>query len=456
MSGALNNIYPGTIINLRSRLWRVDDIQNNILSATSIQGAPVQKRRFYIPYEKIERSQISPPDPSIVGVPSAQEILTRAYRLSMIHGTAPFLGLQRSRVIPESFQMVPVVMALDMPRVRILIADDVGLGKTIEGGLIISELFAHNRASRLLVICPANLRIQWKEALYYFFHIDAKIISSNTLRSLGRSMPPGASPWEYYPYLIVSMDYAKSPRNLSHIEKNWDIVLIDEAHNLAKPHQISKNQRINKDLWTLAEKVSKSAKHLILLTATPHNGYTDTFASLLSLLEIRAVTGDIHEPIINRQVAQHHVCQRRRKDVEKDFGFTGEESPFPLRDQSETYIEPNSEEKECIERLELLQQFILDVAKDGSFQQQRLSQWTVMHLHRRALSSPESLRISLKNRLKKVNDRIKKTSAESSDEAGLTDEEARSEVLDGDPGERLSLDEAGDRFDLRKEYQKVQ
>lgn len=102
--------------------------------------------------------------------------MLRAYRRSLLHGTAPLLSLQRSRVIPKDYQLVPVVMALEMPRVRMLVADDVGLGQTIEAGLMITELLARQMASRLLVIVPANLREQWREALDYFFHIPARII----------------------------------------------------------------------------------------------------------------------------------------------------------------------------------------------------------------------------------------------------------------------------------------
>ena len=193
-------IIPGSIVNLRSRLWRVDEIQEEILTATTIEGAPTVQRCFYLPLENVAPGKIEEPDPDKVGNFSAQDLLIRAYRLSMIHGTAPLLSLQRSRVIPESFQMVPVIMALDTPRVKMLIADDVGLGKTIEGGLIVTELFARQRASRLLVICPANLREQWKDALDYFFHIDAEIISTQHLRSLERNIPPGTSPWEHYSY----------------------------------------------------------------------------------------------------------------------------------------------------------------------------------------------------------------------------------------------------------------
>ena len=198
----------------------------------------------------------------------------------MIHGTAPLLSLQRSRAVPESYQMVPVIMALKMPRVRMLIADDVGIGKTIEAGLIVTELLARHKASRLLVICPAALRKQWQEALSYFFHIDTDIISTRHRRKLESSLPPGASPWGHYPYLITSMDYAKRPDIRAQIlEQSWDIVVVDEAHNLAKPHQISASQKVNKERWSLLGKIAlikEKSNHLLLLTATPHNGYSDT------------------------------------------------------------------------------------------------------------------------------------------------------------------------------------
>jgi SNF2 family DNA or RNA helicase len=105
-----------------------------------------------------------------VGTIQAQDLLLRAYRLNLLHGTAPLLSLQRSRVIPKDYQLVPVVMSLEMPRVRMLLADDVGLGKTIEAGLIATELLARQMATRMLVIVPASLREQWREALDYFFH----------------------------------------------------------------------------------------------------------------------------------------------------------------------------------------------------------------------------------------------------------------------------------------------
>jgi hypothetical protein len=129
---------PGTVITNRNRLWHVDAHEGDVLVATSIDGGQAEQCKFYVPFEDIRPGRLEPPSPEIVGHIQAQDLLLRAYRLSLLHGTAPLISLQRSRVIPKDYQLVPVVMALETPRVRMLIADDVGLGKTIEAGLIIT------------------------------------------------------------------------------------------------------------------------------------------------------------------------------------------------------------------------------------------------------------------------------------------------------------------------------
>lgn len=446
-----HNEYPlGSIVELRSRLWRVDDLQceGTVLVATSIDGAPVERRKFYIPFENIRPGKIEPPRSEVVGNYSAQDLMLRAFRLSMIHGAAPLLSLQRSRVVPVSFQMVPVVMSLEMPRVRLLIADDVGLGKTIEAGLTVTELFARQRASRLLIICPAMLREQWKEALDYFFHVDARIISSSHRREMERELLPGSNPWEHYPYLIASMDYAKmSEVKPQIIEQNWDIVLVDEAHNVAMPHQSEFRNKVEMDRWELMRELSKKTKHLILLTATPHNGYTDTFASLLRMLDVGAVTGSESDPVINRDIANKYVCQRRRTDVEAEMSRAGEKSPFPKRNTKEAYARLYPEEIIVVKKVERLGRHILDSAGGERTLKMHIAKWTVMHFHKRALSSPYALVCSLKNRLKVIDGKIGAEDNHVNEEIGLSEDEARASVLDNDPGERLDDEEPGSRME---------
>jgi superfamily II DNA or RNA helicase len=452
---------PGTVIRNRSRLWRVDAQEGYVLVATSIDGGETEQTKFYISFENIQPGRLEPPSPDIVGHPSAQDLLLRAYRLSLLHGTAPLISLQRSRVIPKDYQLVPVVMALEMPRlgeprVRMLVADDVGLGKTIEAGLIITELLTRQMATRVLVIVPANLREQWQEALDYFFHIPARIISTRHRRGMERELPAGANPWEHYRFLITSVDYAKQPGVKNQIlEQRWDIVVVDEAHQVAKPHQSGPDQRVRMDRWELAEALAASprVRHLLLLTATPHNGYTDSYASLLRMLDVGAVEGPLHQPDIIRTRAERHVCQRRREDVEtwfEDDPTSGRSarghSPFPRRDQDEVIVPPTSYEMDAIRAVEAYARQVLQQASVGSIQARTLAHWTVMHLHKRALSSPEALRCSLRNRRERLKQRLAGATAdEASEETPIPPEVARATVLDEDPGERLTDEEAGQR-----------
>jgi len=425
-------------------LWRVDGQDGNILYATAMDGLEEQ-HRFYLPLEQPTPGRLPLPAPECIGFPQAQELMLRAHRLSLLHGTAPFLSLQRSRVIPTNYQLVPVILALDQPRVRMLLADDVGLGKSIEAGLVITELMARGLARRLLIICPASLREQWRETLEYFFHIEARIMSARHRRGMEKELPVGANPWEFYSAFIVSVDYAKTPAIKNQIlEVPWDIVVIDEAHQVAKPHQTGPDHKVRMDRWELAKAIASSPKvrHLLLLTATPHNGYTDSFASLLGLLDVDAVSGPEHNPNIRREIAKHHVVQRRRKDVEEWFRREGRESVFPERDQDEVVIQPSDVERSVIQEVERYGELVLEHAQDAPVPIRILARWTVLHLHKRALSSPEALRRSLRNRREGLLRRLKGLAEE---DVGLPPEVARANVLDEDTGERLDSEEAGQR-----------
>jgi len=438
---------PGTVVKNRTRLWRVDGVYGKIMVATSIDGGQTEQSQFYIPFEQIEEGHLPTPDPEIPGNPAAHELLLRAYRLSMLHGTAPLLSLQRSRVIPTNYQLIPVIMSLDMPRVRMAIFDDVGLGKTIEAGLIVSELIARQKVSRILVICPANLREQWKEAMSYFFHMDFRIISSRHRREMERELPSGANPWEFYRFLICSFDYARTARIRNQIaEIGWDLILVDEAHSLTKPHQKSPEQKVNKEQWILAQILREKSKHLLLLTATPHNGFTDSYASLLWLLDVGAVRGELFEPFIDKKVAKNYICQRRRKDIEEWFKGEGNKSPFPERDQQEITISPAEQEKKVYDLVENYRKFIADNIVDDKFAHY-IAMWTALHLHKRALSSPMALRRSLKNRIKKLEEHLKKYESDEKDIAGITVETARDNVLDKDTGEQFDEEETNRRLE---------
>jgi SNF2 family DNA or RNA helicase len=339
-------------------------------------------------------------------------------------------------------------MGLDMPAVRLLLADDVGLGKTIEAGLITSELLARNRADRILIITPANLRDQWREAFAHFFHIDAKITSRRNRRTMEKDVPPGTSVWEYYSKHIVSIDYAKQAHIRGQIlSQEWDLVIIDEAHQASRPHTTSANQTPSKQRWEFAQEITDTATHTLLLTATPHNGYTDSYASLLRMVNPDIISGDANNPSIDRDLAKRHVVQRRREDVEEWFGDESQ-NPFPERDQDTVEITPTEFETDAYDAVREYGDTLVEAAKKSD--NRSLAQWTVVHFLKRALSSPEALRRSLENRQDKLETRLEELESGESDiteNAGVSEDLAQANALDNDPGADYTEAELGDRVE---------
>ncbi|GIW72668.1 MAG: hypothetical protein KatS3mg102_2210 [Planctomycetota bacterium] len=425
---------PGTVIRLRERLWRLDRVTDTEFSATPLDGRDGRRRRFLRALEEanVSEGSLPPPDPGRLDEAARQDLLLRAHRLSLIHGSAPFLGLQRSRAVPEPYQLVPLLMALDMSPVRLLIGDDVGIGKTIEAGLIVSELLARGSAARVLVAVPASLREQWRESLERFFHLDAVILSGQTRPALERRLLPGESPWEASPVVIASIDYLKR-RTGEVLFHAWDVVLVDEAHVAARPHEGRWGSALQKQRWEFLEAVSRSDKvrHLLLLSATPHPGHTDSFASLLEALNPGCVGPD---RTIRREVARRHVVQRRRKDLREWYG---DRTPFPERNPADEIIPLGPEERRLLKALRRYCDRLVR-AREGA----PISGFVSLHLQRRALSSPRAIQQSLKERIKKLRRRIRQAAdaeavAEAEAEAAVTDQDSPAEVEDEERWARI-------------------
>ena len=202
---------------------------------------------------------------------------------------APF----RSGVSIEDFQLDPLVRAIDMARANLLIADDVGLGKTIEAGLIIQELLLRHRARSVLIICPASLQEKWRLEMLEKFGLEFKIVNTDYIKELRRNRGIHANPWTSFPHLIASVDWIKSGEPLRALRdvlpvrasypRKFDVLVVDEAHNVApagSAHYALESQRTR-----LIRTISPHFQHRLFLTATPHNGYTESFTSLLELLD---------------------------------------------------------------------------------------------------------------------------------------------------------------------------
>lgn len=182
-----------------------------------------------------------------------------------------------------------------MPRVSLLIADDVGLGKTIEAGLVVQELFLRHRARNCLIVCPADIQIQWQNEMRDKFGLDFRIIDSEIFRYLRRARGLHVNPWSHFPRLITSIDFLKRERPLrlfretlpgageSPFPRRRDLLIVDEAHNIA-PSGAGRYAKDSDRTETIRELVPHF-EHKLFLSATPHNGYRESFSSLLELLD---------------------------------------------------------------------------------------------------------------------------------------------------------------------------
>jgi len=237
-----------------------------------------------------------------------------AFLLEQALGPSALLAVQPGRLDIAPYQLVPVMRALRMSRPRLLLADGVGLGKTVEAGLIMAELIARRRAHRILIVSPAGpLLEQWHREMRDRFGLRfERIRGAGELQEIRRSLVLGANPFDHVSYCLTSVDFAKQEKVLQELERSvWDLVIIDEAHHCASlgtagDWEDSRRRR-------LAEVLARQTDGLLLLTATPHDGYDPHFASIVELLDPSLVDG---RGALRGERYRQHVVRRLKQHVE--------------------------------------------------------------------------------------------------------------------------------------------
>jgi SNF2-related domain len=238
-------------------------------------------------------------------------------RLAFRNGAGPFRCLAKLSFRARAYQMIPLIMALRHEPVRLLVADDVGVGKTIEALLIARELLERRVINRFAVLCLPHLCDQWQEEIRAKIVIEAVVIRSNTQARLDREIHGDASVFQHFPFQVLSIDYIKSDnRRDVFVSQCPELVILDEAHTCARPSGASPGQQQRHDL--VRRIAEKAEQHLVLLTATPHSGKPEEFQSLLGLLHTDFAELDLPSatPDQRKRLAKHFV-QRRRGDVLK-------------------------------------------------------------------------------------------------------------------------------------------
>ena len=330
------NFMPGNLVRARGREWVVQsESRRDWLRLRPLGGADDDTIAL-IP--ELELQPVTPatfpwPEPKHAGNHAAALLLRDALRLKLRAGGGPFRSFGNIAVEPRGYQLVPLLMALRLTTVRLLIADDVGIGKTIEAGLIARELMDRGEIARLAVLCPPHLVEQWQSELETRFNLHAVPLTSASAARIERDLPHGVSLFDHYPVVVVSLDYIKSERHREHfLAIAPECVIVDEAHTCAsggtgKQLRFELLQRLVKD----------ENRHLIMLTATPHSGDEAAFYNLLSLLDPRfgALQNRVSASDPLRQELARHFVQRRRKDIAEWQAETGDGRGFPRRMKSE-------------------------------------------------------------------------------------------------------------------------
>ena len=314
------DFHPGNLVRARGREWVVqaDTRQDDCSSLLRLRplGGADEDIITLIPeleFVSVEPATFAWPNPDQPGNHAAALLLRDALRLKLRAGGGPFRSFGNIAVEPRAYQLVPLLMALRLSTVRLLIADDVGIGKTIEAGLIVRELMDRGEVSRLAVLCPPHLVEQWQAELQGHFNMQAIALTSASASRVERDLPHGVGLFDQHPIVVVSLDYIKSERHREHfLSIAPECIIVDEAHTCA-------SSGAGKQLrFELLQRLAKNAeRHLLLLTATPHSGDEVAFYNLLSLLDpafLGLQTRASADDPLRQQLARHFV-QRRRKDI---------------------------------------------------------------------------------------------------------------------------------------------
>lgn len=442
------NFTPGTIVAARGREWIVQtpdaDTPETVLRLRPLTGTAADDFLLDTSLEpEVFPASFPPPDPEKAGTFSQALLLRDALRLSLRAGAGPLRSFGNLAFAPRAYQLVPLMMALREPVVRLLVADDVGVGKTIESGLILRELLDRGEIERASVLCPPPLVDQWVSELERHFHITAKAVTSASADRLQRDIPDQSlTIFQYYPFTVVSLDYIKSDAHAAVFRQTApEFVIVDEAHTCTQMGSGRSQRR-----WKLVKSIAEDqSRHIVLATATPHSGNQLGFANLLSLLkpEFAAFADGEPHPELRQELAGHFV-QRRRADL-AEWRASGN---FPSRKVSEVTYKLNGDWKQFFDHVLEYCRGILAGHSTDSYKDY-IYWYAALGLLRCASSSPAAAVQSLQKRIERLEMvGAQSTTSEGAEEIEETADESR--VLDFEDSESSDIapnvDTLGDRL----------
>jgi superfamily II DNA or RNA helicase len=291
------------------------------------------------PLEPVEPDELPPIVLEQVGRDARFRLLHEAFLLTLAPPPSALVAAGRSRIRFELYQQIPALRMLSLPRPRILNASDVGLGKTIETGIALRELIARRRGGRILIVCPSGIVEQWRDEMADKFGLHFKIFDRDGIHEVKKSIELGANPWATEPRIVASFDYLKRREGAFREVQNvrFNVIVCDEVHHLADN---TSGEDIS-DRHRLAQWIARASDALMLLSATPHSGYDESFASLLNLIEPTLVTDpkEMSYKQYGRYLVRHLKRHIKKPDGAPLFVPADSSTPIPVTlTQSESAV----------------------------------------------------------------------------------------------------------------------
>ncbi len=406
------SLHAGDRVLLRDRPWCVRKVQavgdrQSIVEVESLDGEPPARLSVVVPPEVVEPLPSAEVrlDPRAFDSVAAWSRAHRVLGATLVREIGLLSGARFGRVALEAYQLAPALRLLAKPRPSLLIADDVGLGKTIEAGLAMLELMVRGRAGRILIVTPPGLLLQWQEELREKFALEfVAIENAAAITRVQSALPAGISPWDALPRVLTSVDFLKKEtvRNRA-LRKRWDLVVVDEAHGLAlsgTPENPYTTQRTR-----LGVALREAARGLVLLTATPHNGYSHSFRSLLELAEPTLATFHGSPDSVARRVETARI-RRMKAQIRRRRADGTEEEVFPRRNVLGIPVRDLAPQE--LELLRKVASYCSRTARQaGDEDDSELIAFAMQIVKKRALSSRKALDVTLEHRL----DALKKEEA---------------------------------------------
>lgn len=385
---------PGLRVEIRDAEWRIKRIDHTtdggqVLACEGLSELVRGRESLFLTKLEQRVRVLAPESTQLVDDISSGYRASLLYLDTLLRKTPPTDGkiyvAQHAAIDQLPYQLAPALQALKQPRQRILIADSVGLGKTLEAGILVSELIARGRGKRILVLATKSMLAQFQQEMWNRFSIPLIRLDSTGLQRVRSRIPTNHNPFHYFDRSIISIDTLKQDIEYRHYleQSYWDIVIIDEAHNVADRNTGAQRAR-------LAKLLSTRSDTLILLSATPHDGRPESFASLMNMLDPTAIANPkdyAKEDFRDKGL----VIRRFKKDVRDQLAES-----FPEREIDTVRVPATDAEEHAFDLLRQASFHTLNGTRSGAGQLFRTT------LEKALFSSPAACLSTINNRLKRL------------------------------------------------------